>query len=146
MEMKDFGVISSSKAKMPPGYKCSKCGATGVKLWHDVLDHQSLLCLRCTCEDQNKVRTPSEDGRSLYTEKIHYWYRSASMSPNHWSGYDPTKGIPSDAVDIRSEQERTNQIGWYVPAVPTKDDTFFDSTSEPKFGYDWWASLPFLAT
>jgi hypothetical protein len=148
MDMKDFGAVDYSKAETPPGYKCSKCGATGVKLWRDYqtfLNHQSLLCLSCACQEQEEIRTPTEDGHSLYTDKIYYWCRSADMAPDHWSGYDPAKGIPSGAVEIKSAREKTDQIGWRVPAVPTEDgDTFWGYTSVPQTGCDWWASLPFL--
>lgn len=147
MDMKDFGAVDYSKVETPAGYKCSKCGATGVKLWRDYqtfLDHQSLLCLNCACEEQKKTRTPTEDGASLYTDKIHHWYRTATSEPGWWSGYDPAKGVPSDAVETKSERERTDQIGWRVPAVPTEDgDTFWGYTSVPQAGCDWWASLPY---
>jgi len=148
MDMKDFGAIDYSKVETSLGYKCSKCGATGVKLWRyyqTFLDHQTLLCLNCACTEQDKIRTPTEDGVSFYTDKIHHWYRTATMRPDCWSGYNPKEGPPSDVIETRTERERTDQIGWRVPAVPTEDGgTFWGYTSVPQAGCDWWASLPTL--
>jgi len=138
--------VDYSKQKVPPNYKCGKCGATSCKLWRDYqtfLDHQSLMCLNCACREQNKVRTTTEDGRLLYTDKVHYWYRTAIMRPDHWCGYDPKNGPPSDAIETRTERERTDQIGWRVPAVPTEgNDSYWGYTSVPQAGCDWWDRLP----
>jgi hypothetical protein len=41
-------------------------------------------------------------------------------------------------------ETRTDQIGWYVPAVPV-DDTFWGYTSIPDDGIAWWKALPTLA-
>jgi hypothetical protein len=80
-------------------YRCSKCNATGVKLWRQFnafLDHIELLCAPCAEEDQDKE-------------------------------WDPAKG---------------DQIGRYVPAVPTIDgDTYWGYTSVPPEGVKWWHSL-----
>ena len=37
---------------------------------------------------------------------------------------------------------KCHQIGWSVPAVPTKDGSFWGYTSVPQSGVDWWSSLP----
>lgn len=37
----------------------------------------------------------------------------------------------------------TDQIGWLIPAVPTKEnDTFWGYTSVPQDGCEWWDRLP----
>jgi hypothetical protein len=36
----------------------------------------------------------------------------------------------------------TDQIGWYVPAVPTEDGNYWGYTSVPDTGVDWWKCLP----
>lgn len=140
--------VDYSKQEVPPNYKCWKCGATNCKLWRDYqtfLEHQSLLCLNCACQEQNKVRTPTEDGRSLYTDKVYHLYRTATMRPDHWCGYDPKSGPPSDAIETKSARERTDQIGWRVPAVPTEEnDSYWGYTSVPQEGCDWWNRLPTL--
>lgn len=143
--------VDYSKNETPPNYKCHECGVGGVKLWRDYqtfLEHQSLLCLKCACDEQGKVRTPTENGDSFYTGKIHYWYRTKTMLPDHWNGYDPKKGPPKDAVETKEERETTDQIGWRVPAVPTKEnDTYWGYTSVPDDGCKWWDNLPvFLGT
>lgn len=39
--------------------------------------------------------------------------------------------------------QRTDQIGWLVPAVPTEDKgTYWGYTSVPKDGCIWWRKLP----
>ncbi len=138
--------VDYSKQEVPPNYKCSKCGATGCKLWRDyqtLLNNQSLVCLTCAFREQKKVLTPTEDGRSLYTDKVHYLYRTATTPPDHWHGYDPKKGPPSDAIETRTERERTEDIGWRVPAVPTEEnDNYWGCTSVPQAGWDWWVRLP----
>lgn len=40
---------------------------------------------------------------------------------------------------------RTDQIGWYVPAVPDEEGVgYWGYTSVPQAGCDWWAKLPTL--
>lgn len=39
----------------------------------------------------------------------------------------------------------TDQIGWFVPAVPTEgNDTFWGYFSVPQDGVEWWKRLPTL--
>ena len=106
------------------------------------LEHQSLCCLPCACREQNKVRTPTEDGHSLYAEDDHL-YRTSNMEEGHWKYYDSKNGPPEDAVETMTQRIRTNQIGWRVPAVPTEDgETYWGYTSVPQPGCDWWSNLP----
>lgn len=39
---------------------------------------------------------------------------------------------------------RTDQIGWYIPAVPTEDteQAYWGYTSVPPEGCEWWRRLP----
>jgi hypothetical protein len=38
---------------------------------------------------------------------------------------------------------RTDQIGWYIPAVPVEgENTYWGYTSIPQAGCDWWGRLP----
>lgn len=87
---------------VPAGYKCGECNVFGVKLWRDYqtfLDHQSLRCMKCACEEQEK--------------------------------------------DYPIDLERSDQIGWRIPAVPTEEgDTYWGYTSVPQPGCDWWDNLP----
>lgn len=138
--------VDYTKVKTPSSYTCGKCGASGVKLWRDYqtfLNNQTLLCLNCACEEQGKVRTLTEDGASLYTDKVHHWYRTANSEPGWWHGFDPAKGPPENAIETKSDRERTDQIGWRIPAVPTEEnDTFWGYTSVPEPGCIWWRNLP----
>ncbi len=137
------------EGKVPKDYVCCDCGAKGVKLWHDCYTHdkhQPLRCLPCTCSEQGKVRTPTEDGCSLYEEKRHM-YRTAGMESNRWKQYNPDEGLPSDAVETKVWRNETDQIGWFVPAVPTeKNDAYWAYTAVPAEACEWWYNLPFSNT
>jgi hypothetical protein len=38
---------------------------------------------------------------------------------------------------------RTDQIGWYLPAVPTEDErSYWGYTSVPEIACSWWKRLP----
>ncbi len=37
---------------------------------------------------------------------------------------------------------KTDQIGWWVPAVPDDTGTFWGYTSAPTDRVEWWAALP----
>jgi hypothetical protein len=131
--------------KTPQDYICGECGATGVKLWRNYqtfLEYQTLRCLPCACREQDKIRTPTEDGRSLYAEE-EYCYRTADMEPGCWKFYDPKDGPPTDAIETTTHRTKTDQIGWRTPAVPTEEGgAYWGYTSVPQPGCDWWASLP----
>jgi len=97
---------------VPKDYKCSKCGAQGIKMWRQYntfADHIELMCGQCALEDQGK-KGPLDD-----------------------------RGMRQSEVD----NEKTDQIGWLVPAIPTEDEsTFWGYTSVPASGVRWWKALP----
>lgn len=142
----DFGYTNYNSTTPPTDYRCHRCGAYGVKLWREYqtfLNQQSLLCLHCSCEEQNKTRIPTEDGRSLYTGEVHHWYQTAKMPTGHWESYDPAKGTPSDTTATKSTKAVDDKIGERVPAVPTKEgNTFWGYSSVPPAGCEWWYRLP----
>lgn len=46
-------------------------------------------------------------------------------------------------LEAEDRFERTDQIGWLIPAVPTPDrHTFWGYTSVPEDGCVWWKDLP----
>jgi len=98
-------------SQTPSGYKCAKCGKSGVKLWRDYntfLSYNQLLCCDCAAVDQGKD-IDDIDARGC---------RSSDLG------------------------QRTDQIGWYVPAVPTQDgSSYWGYTSVPQCGVDWWRRL-----
>ncbi len=50
---------------VPEGYRCSKCGAHGVKLWRQYqtfADEIELLCASCACADQGVEDNIGADG------------------------------------------------------------------------------------
>lgn len=102
----------------PPDYKCSGCGAHGVKLWRQYQTSVSALelkCAECGVKDQNQ-----DDGQCVP--------RSADAigDDGRWHG-----GIAGS----------TDTIGWLVPAVPS-ENSFWGYTSVPQEGVDWWRRLP----
>jgi len=131
-------------------YVCSSCRKKNVKLWREYntfANRIKLYCLGCACKDQNKIRTPTEDGKSLYTERVHHWFRTPAMFFNNgsprWQGYNPDKDILPENAEFYSERDRTDQIGWLVPAVPTEDGSFWGYTSVPPEACEWWYKLPY---
>jgi hypothetical protein len=97
-------------------YKCSHCGAAGCKLWRDYntfLCHLELYCVDCAGADQKKDVTDLD-----------------------------ARGRRLIAEEYGLGQ-RTDQIGWLVPAVPTAQmDTYWGYTSVPDDRCQWWHALP----
>lgn len=110
--------VDYSKRETPPNYKCGKCGATGCKLWREwqtFLEHQTLRCARCAAESEKKDINDIDE---------------------HGRHHDPEDVFPD---------RRTDQIGWYTPAVPTEEnDSYWGYTSVPDAGCEWWHNLPTL--
>jgi hypothetical protein len=101
-------------------YVCDDCGASGCKLWRDYqtfLDRQRLRCAPCAAKNQDKpIIDIDDDGfRTLFE------------------------------YDWGHEHNRSDQIGWLVPAVTTAEgDTFWGYTSCPEDRIRWWRALPTL--
>ncbi len=57
---------------------------------------------------------------------------------------DQKKTNNVDAEGWRTEDGRKlDQIGWYVPAVPTEDGIgYWGYSSVPEAGANWWRALP----
>lgn len=114
--MKPFSYADTG---VPDGYACTTCGVRGCKLWREYqtfLDHPTLECCDCASKSEGKdVSDMDDEGRRLEREDERY-------------------GLPL---------ERSDQIGWRVPAVPTEDGTtFWGYTSVPADGVAWWKALP----
>ena len=99
----------------PPGYRCTNCQVTGVKLWRNYGETTmatALLCATCAAANQ---------GKSI------------------------------DDIDAEGKHTiinvgcRTEQIGWYVPAIPAEDGHgYCGYISTPDAGTQWWTALPTL--
>ena len=105
--------INYAKKETPPNYICCRCGAAGCKLWRE---YQTFL-----------------DHQTLLCAKC--------------AGKDQKKDV--SAIDAAGRYEsgdllgKIDQIGWYVPAVPTEqNDTYWGYTSVPEAGCTWWRNLP----
>ena len=57
--------VDYSKNKTPRDYKCSKCGATGVKLWRTKYQ-TTLLCADCAAKEEGEdISTLDSNGKHL---------------------------------------------------------------------------------
>lgn len=53
--------------------------------------------------------------------------------------------IDEKGMRTNSDGRKTDQIGWFVPAVPTEEGFgYWGYTSVPQSGCDWWDKLPTL--
>lgn len=99
--------------RVPEGYTCQDCGATGVKLWREymvVMSFQELRCRKCAEKNQVEAIKKQEEFFTKYG-LVH--------------------------------RPHTDQIGELVPAVPTEEgDTFWGYTSVPDAAVEWWKELP----
>lgn len=118
VELKPYAWRYDMLHVIPPGYKCSCCGRKDVKLWrsyHPSLGAQTLICAECVVV-----------------------YGSAPERKHPI----PAGTILDDNGQWQSEYGPSDQIGWFVPAVPTEDNTtFWGYTSVPEGGAKWWRAL-----
>ncbi len=103
--------------------------------------------------DYSKTETPpSYKCRNCGATGCKLW-RLYQTFPHHQSllcAKCAAKDQKMDVSDIDTDGKhggelggRTDQIGWYIPAVPTEEnDTFWGYTSVPDAGVRWWRSLP----
>lgn len=84
----------SYKIDQPEKYKCSKCGAAGVRLWRQYqtfADHIDLLCLACGEADQKRKIDPRETSIGWLVLAV----PTADGSDTYW-GYT---SVPDDGLD-----------------------------------------------
>lgn len=80
------------------------------------------------------------------------WREYQTSSPNILCAKCAAKNQKKNIDDIDAEGMRssdvggrTDQIGWYVPAVPLEDNNgYWGYTSVPQPGCDWWKKLSTL--
>lgn len=109
--------IDYNKPETPKGYKCGRCGAAGCKLWREYQTfHPQVLCAPCAAADQKRdISTMDANGMRLTPEY-------------EWAG-----------------DSRSDQIGWYVPAIPDEERVgYWGYTSVPDAAIAWWKALPSL--
>ncbi len=83
---------------------------------------------------------------------VKLWREYQTVSPQllcaKCAGADQGKDITGiDAGGFcHSDMGKTDQIGWYVPAVPDEEGVgYWGYTSVPDAGVKWWRKLPTLA-
>ncbi len=127
-----------SDSVVSPQYHCGKCGAQGVKLWREYqtfLNHQSLLCAVCACEEQNASQQVHGHGKTFSVEQKANG--KVCVTTTYCKERDPKLFAIFNGVDRGGDQ-----IGWRIPAVPTEDGTtYWGYTSVPTEGVIWWERL-----
>jgi hypothetical protein len=100
-----------------PKYECGICGATGCKLWREYGTMRVYLaCAPCAAK---------AGGRDISTIDA--------------------LGMREAPEYVWMKGERTDQIGWYVPAIPADDEgSMWGATSTPMEAYERWQMLPTL--
>lgn len=80
---------------------------------------------------------------------IKLWREYQTFQPELRCAVCAAQDQHKDISDIDSEGMhssdlgRTDQIGWYVPAVPDEEGAgYWGYTSVPEAGVDWWKRLP----
>jgi hypothetical protein len=99
-------------AAAPDGYKCSDCGAAGVKLWREyqtLADCVTLRCAACACRKENREDDVDAQGK---------------IKSEHGSHRIDQIGWLVPAVPTEDGQ------------------TFWGYSSVPQPGVVWWKSLP----
>lgn len=97
-------------------YECCECHAKGCKLWREYGVYSRIILRCCVCAAKNQKRDISTiDAQGMRETPEYEWHR------------------PGD---------RSDQIGWYVPAVQTGDGDFWGATSTPMDAYTYWQNLP----
>lgn len=62
----NIGTIDYASPNTPPEYKCSQCGATGIKMWRQYqtfADNIDLLCADDAMKAEKKKGTVGDDGK-----------------------------------------------------------------------------------
>jgi hypothetical protein len=99
-------------------YKCGACGASGCKLWREYGTYSAIIlrCAPCAAKEQKRdISSIDENGMRLTPEY-------------DWAG-----------------DRRSDQIGWYIPAVMTEEgDGYWGYTSVPPDSVEAWRKLPTL--
>lgn len=133
-------------ATVPPQYHCAKCRVPGVKLWRTyvaVMLPIPLTCASCTCASCTcascACAEQSVHGRS---RKVAHNAEGAVVVT---TTYDPDLE-PVLYAAFREGDRDMNQIGRYVPAIPTEDGVgYWGFTAVPEAGIRWWRNLPLCA-
>lgn len=108
---------------VPDNYYCGECLARDCKLWRPYqTNHIQLYCADCAAADQGKnITAMGDDGKFVD------------------SGTDGKDANGNTIITL----EKTDTIGWLVPAVPTEDGTgYWGYTAIPEKGVKWWRRLP----
>lgn len=108
--------FSYAAGTTPDQYVCTRCKTGGVKLWREYQTFADQTELLCaSCACKNQHKEDNVDEQG---------FRSIEFHPGH--------------------KQRTDQIGWFVPAVPCEEDptNYWGYTSVPQDGVNWWKNIP----
>lgn len=116
--------VNYNNPDTPIDYKCERCQVTHCKLWRAYQSSPAtLLCVDCAVIDQSRPNISS------FAELV----ASGNLSFNEDGTHEGKYG------------NRSDQIGWYVPAVPDEEGAgYWGYTSVPQPGVLWWKRLPLM--
>src|SRR5688572_17950138 len=115
----NIGTVDYSVSVTPADYKCSKCGATGIKLWRQYqtfADYIDLLCAADAMKAEKKKGVVGEDGKreSEYGMTDQIGDLVPAVPTQEGDTYWGYTSVPQDGVDwwkrlpTRKEQTGTN--------------------------------------
>lgn len=118
-------VLPKKKAKERMSYACAACGKQGVKLWRPYqCSPDDFFCIRHFSEETDDARVGPVDGEQMPPPGVEY---------------------VSDETLERVKGGLTDQLGWWVPAIPMleTEGACWGYTSVPGDRVEWWKGLPF---
>lgn len=121
--VKKSDLVNYASGKTPKKYKCAACKITGIKLWREYQTFSpQLLCAECAIKDQADPKASSSFSKLAAAGKV---------------------VVDAEGKHVDQHGDRSDQIGWYVPAVPDEEGAgYWGYTSVPQNGVNWWKQLP----
>lgn len=105
--------VEYSDQTVPADYVCAHCKGTDCKLWREYQTFSPKLLCAMCAEADQGKKILEMDARGGMI-------------------------LEGDRFKMRCDQ-----IGWYVPAVPTEDGLgYWGYSSVPQDGCEWWYALP----
>jgi len=100
-----FPTFKYKKGRVPKGYNCDGCGATGVRLYRlyqAFLDGQMLRCRRCALEIQKQDKPDDASEHSI-------GWLVAAVPTEDGTTYWGYSSVPQDGVDWWNQLPKTNE-------------------------------------
>lgn len=100
--------------------------------------------------DYSKTEVPSDyKCKKCGATNCKLWRETSFCAPDLFcvdcacTDQNKTNNVNEEGLRVDIDKFTTDQIGWHVPAVPTKDNFgYWSYTSVPDEGVQWWTRLP----